>query len=400
MLGLRAILIALLACLLILRFLKQLLSRRTYPPGPLRLPIIGSIWRLGFKPSKDLLIELAKQYGNIYTVWVGPVPIIVLSGFEAVKEGLINHSEDFADRPLTPYLTAIAKGRGMILSNGHTWKQQRKCGIVAMRKLGLGNKGLEHQIQQEAQQLIETFASSKGQPFDPSIPITISVSNMICDATFGHSFSVEDKEFLKLMEAIDYMLQFTGSIGHGLYEVFPWLMERLPGPQKKVLLSIEAVHSFAKKEIEKHKEHQAAHEPQDFIDFYLCQMKKSKNDPNSTYSEDNLTQCIFDLFIAGTATISFTLQWALLFMANHPDIQEKVHKEMEEVLGSSQSFTYQDRKRLPYTNAVVHEIQRSQYILLFGLPRQTTKDVNMMGFVIPKGSRPQKLEVAWAFLDL
>uniref|UniRef100_A0ACB8FCC9 Uncharacterized protein n=2 Tax=Sphaerodactylus townsendi TaxID=933632 RepID=A0ACB8FCC9_9SAUR len=161
-------------------------------------------------------------------------------------------------------------------------------------------------------------------------------------------------------------------------------MKRVPGTTKKVLSCAEAVRSFARQEIEKHKGHHAVYEPQDFIDFYLLQMQKSKNDPNSTYNEDNLIHSIFDMFIAGSDTIALTLRWALLLMANHPDIQEKVHKEIEDVLGSCQAFTYQDQKKLNYTNAVIHEIQRSRYILYVGLPRRSTKDVNMLGFFIPK----------------
>nr|XP_056705946.1 cytochrome P450 2J5-like [Euleptes europaea] len=385
MLGISTILIALVVCLLILHYLKQLWSHRSYPPGPLELPIIGSIWKLGYKLSPDILIKLAKQYGNIYTLWLGPMPIVVLSGYEAVKEGLINHSEDFADRPVTPFLKVAAKEQGIVFSNGHIWKQQRKFGMVTLRKLGLGKKGMEHQIEEEAHQLVETFARAKGQPFDPSVPIINSVSNVICALAFGHRFSVEDKEFLKLLEAVDRLLKFPTTNSHSLYEISPWLMEHLPGPHRKTLACIDIIYSFVKKEIKKHQENPAVHEPQDFIDFYMFQMtKESKHDPNSTYNEENLTQCIFDLFIAGTETTSLTLRWALLHMANHPDIQEKVHKEIEDVLGSSQSLNYQDRKKLPYTHAVIHEIQRCQYILFFGLPRQSTKNVNMLGFLIPK----------------
>ncbi|XP_077204030.1 uncharacterized protein LOC143842760 [Paroedura picta] len=384
MLGIQAILITLLVCLLILYLLKQLWLTRSYPPGPLRLPFIGSIWKLGFTSSKDIFIQLAKQYGNIYMLWMGPIKVVVLSGYEAVTEGLVNHSEDFVDRPVTPFLKAVANERGIIFSNGHNWKQQRKFGLVTMRKLGLGKKGMQQQIEEEALQLAEIFAHAKGQPFDPAMPITISVSNVICATAFGHRFSVDDKEFLKLVEAVDNILKFSATFIHTLFEIFPWLMKHLPGPQQKALASSDFIHAFARNEFKKHKEHQAFHEPQDFMDFYLSQMRQSKKDPKSTYNEENLIQCIFDLFGAGTETTTLTLRWALLLMANHPDIQGKVHKEIEDVLGSSRSFSYQDLKKLPYTNAVIHEIMRSQYILYFSIPRQCTNDVNILGYLIPK----------------
>ncbi|XP_054839575.1 cytochrome P450 2J2-like [Eublepharis macularius] len=396
MLGEQAFLLSLLACLLILYLLKRLLSckggetvmKQNLPPGPPRLPLIGSIWVLGPVITLERPIKLAKFYGNIYTLWLGSKLVVVLSGFEAVKEALINHSEDFAGRPETVLSQTIIKnmGAGIIFTNGHTWKEQRKFGVVTMRKLGLGKKDLECQIKEEAHQLVETFARAKGQPFDPSLPISMSICNMICAVAFGQRFSLEDEEFPKLMEAIAYLSKYVGTISYGLFEMFPWIVKHLPGPHQKAFLHAKVIQTFAKKEIEKHKEHEAMHEPQDFIDFYLLHMKKTKNDPNSTYNEENLVQCIFDLFVAGTETTSLTLRWALILMANHPDIQQKVHKEIEDVLGTSQSFSYQDRKRLPYTNAVIREIQRFQYILFTGIPRQCVKDVNIFGFHIPKGA--------------
>ncbi|XP_044289825.1 cytochrome P450 2K6-like [Varanus komodoensis] len=67
--------------------------------------------------------------------------------------------------------------------------------------------------------------------------------------------------------------------------------------------------------------------------------------------------------------------------------REKVHKEIQDVFGSSCSVCYEDKRKLPYTNAVIHEILRSKYPLFFGLPRQSTKALSMNGIPIPKGAR-------------
>uniref|UniRef100_A0A8D0H9N7 Cytochrome P450 family 2 subfamily AB member 14 n=1 Tax=Sphenodon punctatus TaxID=8508 RepID=A0A8D0H9N7_SPHPU len=365
-------------CILFLHLLLCLLtSLRKGPVWPETTYILGQ--QNNHAPS-----PLAKSYGNIFTMWAGPIPVIVLSGFQAVGDGLITKAEDLADRPETPFFNAFANGKGIILSNGRTWKQQRRFGLSTLRKLGVGKKSMEHQIEEEVRLLVETFAKEKGQPLDPAFPIVNAVANVISVAAFGHRFSTDDEVFHQLVESVRYILNFAGTTSHMLYELFPWLMRYLPGPHKKTLACRDFIYSFVRKEIKNHEAAGTLDDPRDFIDFYLAKMEKVR-DSTSTFDEDNMVHDIFDLFLAGSDTTTTTLQWALLYMVNHPDIQEKVQKELDNVLGSSQLIFYEDRKKLPYTNAVIHEIQRFSNIILIGVPRQTVKDTVVLGFPIEKG---------------
>ncbi|KAM6443985.1 cytochrome P450 2C38-like [Liasis olivaceus] len=160
-----AFLLALLLALLTLFFLKQLWSRRHLPPGPLALPLIGTFWANGFWLGEDYLLKVTKRYGNITTMFLGHTLIVVLSGFKTVKEGMTSFSEEFSGRAIDPFLNVLAKGKGISFSNGHTWKEQRRIGITALRKLGLGKKSIEHQIEEGAQKLVEVFTQTKGRQF-------------------------------------------------------------------------------------------------------------------------------------------------------------------------------------------------------------------------------------------
>lgn len=62
---------------------------------------------------------------------------------------------------------------------------------------------------------------------------------------------------------------------------------------------------------------------------------------------------------------------------------EKVQEEIEEVIGSNLP-RIEHRTQMPYTDAVVHEIQRFANILPMNLPHETTADVTLKGYFIPK----------------
>ncbi|VTJ64335.1 Hypothetical predicted protein [Marmota monax] len=138
-------------------------ERSHLPPGPFPIPLLGNLWQLSFRLHPETLIQLAQTHGNVFTVWVGPTPVVVLNGFQAVKEALISNSEQFSGRPLTPLFQDLFGERGVICSNGHTWRQQRRFCLTTLRGLGLGKPALEAQLQEEAAELAEAFHRERGK---------------------------------------------------------------------------------------------------------------------------------------------------------------------------------------------------------------------------------------------
>ena len=103
------------------------------------------------------------------------------------------------------------------------------------------------------------------------------------------------------------------------------------------------------------------------------------------FSEFNLLKVSLDVFIGGTDTTSNVIRWALLLFMHYPHVQEKCFKELREVIGLNRSPSMSDKPNMPYFEATVAEILRYSNLVLF-VPRLTSKDAELEGYVIPKGT--------------
>lgn len=69
-------------------------------------------------------------------------------------------------------------------------------------------------------------------------------------------------------------------------------------------------------------------------------------------------------------------------------IKEKMQQEIDTVIGPGRCPYVEDRKSLPFTDAVLHEIQRYLDIVPFSIPRYALHDISFRGYTIPKVFRP------------
>jgi len=50
------------------------------------------------------------MYGNIYTLWLGKTPVLLLNGFQAVKDTLTGHGEYFCEQPIISFFRDVLGG--------------------------------------------------------------------------------------------------------------------------------------------------------------------------------------------------------------------------------------------------------------------------------------------------
>ncbi|XP_010012181.1 PREDICTED: cytochrome P450 2C21-like isoform X3 [Nestor notabilis] len=321
------VLLVCIACLLSVAAWRGKYGKGKMPPGPTPLPILGNVLQVKPKNLAKTLQKLSEEYGPIFTVHLGSNPVVVLHGYDVVKEALIDRADEFAGRGRMPIGDRANNGLGIVFSNNEEWLQVRRFALSALRNFGMGKRSIEERIQEETEYFLEEIDKTKGTPFDPTFMLSCAISNVICSIVFGKRYDYKDKKFLALMNNMNNIFEMMNS---------HWGQE--------------------------------------------------KDCPNSSFYMKNLITCTFDLFIAGTETTSTTIRYGLLLLLKHPKIQEKVQEEIDKVVGQSRRPCVADRIQMPYTDAVVYEIQRFISLLPVGLPHTVAKDTHFREYVIPKGT--------------
>ena len=396
------LLLALAVALVLSRVLFSVVPpRRHLPPGPRPLPVLGNLHQLGTPPWFKLA-ELAKTHGDIMSVRLGALPAVVLSSPAAIRAFHLDHGRFFLSRPSLYIFSKVSRNNrtGIIATNGDVWKHARK---IALQLMLTKTKFAYYEAVTAAETRDVLLKDLLGIPGAPAAaantaaaataaPVRAVVVNdvrerlhlllasVLMRICVGRAFdTAADPKLAQTIRAVDEFMKL-GAEGY-LGDFFPivnWLpssfrarTEAMVGTGQRVM---GAFVSKAKADRAQGKELEAC---------MLAQLLDVADQEGLT--DDNMAQILIELVGGGMDTTATTLEWVLIALANFPDVQERLRQEIADVL-DGRLYTGEDAARLPYLNAVIYETMRWVVLVPFPLPRVASEDVDVRGYVIPKGT--------------
>ncbi|NXB42187.1 CP1A4 protein, partial [Leucopsar rothschildi] len=364
------------------------------PPGPRGYPVLGNVLELR-KDTHLALTRLSRRYGDVMQVRIGTRPVVVLSGLDTIRQALVKQGEEFMGRPDLHSFHYISNGQSLAFSpdSGEVWKARRKLAQSALKSFSVAPSPtssssclLEEHVSQEAEYLVSKFLQlmEEKKRFEPYRYLVVSVANVICAMCFGKRYEHEDQELLSL---VDLGSEF-GEVATGGHPAdFIPALRYLPSRTMAVFKDINRrFNNFVQKIVQEHYRTFDKEHIRDITDSLIghCQEKSGGEDAHVQLSDEKIIHIVNDLFGAGFDTVTTGLSWSLMYVSLYPDVQKKIHEELDRVIGRERRPRLSDQGTLPYTESFILEMFRHSSFVPFTIPHSTTKATVLNGYYIPK----------------
>ncbi|XP_066945976.1 cytochrome P450 4C1-like [Macrobrachium rosenbergii] len=362
-------------------------------PGPRGLPIIGNALEMALE-SKELFEKLNSfgDYGDISKIWLGNQPVVFISGAQATEAVLSSSrllEKNFAYYFLHPWL-----GAGLLTSSGQKWHSRRKLLTPAFHF-----KILEDFVEvfnaESLKMVAKLRARADGEPFNAFPYVTRCTLDIICETAMGTSINAQDDEgdntYVNAIYKIGYMTQQRVANAWQHSDLLYWLS----GYAKERDSVIKITHDFSLKTIrerrklfqerteksgqEKEEESNGPKKRLAFLDLLLEYSKKGE----ANLSDEDIREEVDTFMFEGHDTTTAAINWSLFLLGLHPEVQSKVHEELDSVFGDSdRPVTTEDLRNLKYLENCIKEALRIfPSVPFFG--REVREDIVIGDFHIP-----------------
>ena len=320
--------------------------------------------------------------------------MVVVNSYDMIKEVLVTKGNDFAGRPdglfRLKYFLFYQTDMTFASPNDATfWSPVRKTVTNNLKLYNSGMERVEGVVIKGTLEMMDLLKDKRGEPFDINEDLFIYAMKMMIYFTTGMEVKNDSECLRKMREMEKLSTETAGMTGEGaILDTFPFL-RFLGHPAFRKLtrsrdLMVENWENF-KTEHLSHPEnpHYSASCMKALSDL---RSQLNDNQSSEVMTDTNTMLVICNLWFAGMVTTSTNIYALINILCHHPEVAAKAREEVDRVVGRSHQVSLEDRDELHYCRACIFESLRYCTIVAFGLPHATTKDTQLLGADIPKGT--------------
>jgi cytochrome P450 len=333
-------------------------------PGPKGLPVVGSGLKFWCDPL-GFLERGASAFGDTVEYRFGRHPVIVCRHPDEIRSILVTQQQHFVKGGAEGWFKEFA-GQGLFTSEGELHRRHRRIVQPAFHRRRLDDYG--PLMVDCVSRRIESWSDGTVRDLNEDMcAITmLIVSRVMLDA----DVEPDAKELGDALTTIMHMFRHYAS-------PLRWL-QRLPIPSRFRAVRAKArVEATLTRILDEHRRKQPTAET------FLSALVNARDEHGKPLSEQQLRDELVAIFVAGHETAANALAWVWYLLGRHPEIEQKLHEEIDDVLGERLP-TVADVPQLPYVAKVFAEAVRL-YPPLWVIGRRAAREVEVAGCRIPAG---------------
>ncbi|XP_055524343.1 probable cytochrome P450 304a1 isoform X2 [Wyeomyia smithii] len=296
---------------------------------------------------------------------------------------------------------------GIFFTDGDSWREQRKFFLKTLHQYGFGRRSPESEadINIGLEELIDMLRNGAKYEHEKALmdatgfvicPMVFFAlfSNVVLKMLIGARLEREDQGVLFALGENAIGFHRNGDDYGMLLSYIPWIRHLFPKTTKYELLrkvnqkANGVILSLAQKCEKSYEENDI----RCFIDAYIKEIRNNKNNGVSTghdefgFEYDQLVIGCADFMVPPLSAIPVNISLIIERLLENPVVEAKMYNELIDIVGSSRLPTLEDRSSLPYCEAVIREALRIDTLVPSGIPHMATKDTELCGYLIPKGT--------------
>jgi cytochrome P450 len=359
-----------------------------HPPGPPAGLFGLRLYRALRDDRLGTLRRLANEYGDVVAFRVGPQRLVLLNHPDHVEDILVTRARLFKKGRALERAKGLL-GEGLLTSEGNFHLRQRRLAQPSFHRQRIA--GYASAMVRHAGRTADRFHA--GEVVDIAAEMNRLTLTIVGETLLGTDVESDAAGVRDALTAVLEAFQITMS-------PFSAVLERLPLPSVRRYRRAQAeLDRIIYRIIEERRRH-----PDDRGDLLSMLMLAREDDPAGDpggtergtgapaseawrgpgMSDEQVRDEAMTMFLAGHETTANALTWSWHLLAQHPDIERRMHEEIDAVLGD-RTATADDVPRLAFTRLVLAESMRL-YPPAWAIGRRALEDVEIGGCTIPKGT--------------